>query len=141
PPVGVVSECVQKGAANCKLNAFITVVGDEALAAAREAEGELAAGRGRGRLHGIPIGIKDFYDTAGIRTTAAFKAFETRVPAKDAVAVAQLKRAGAILVGKTNMHELGRGTTSPVSYFGPVKNPLNADYIAAGPPGASAAAV
>src|SRR6266480_3411248 len=94
-----------------------------------------------GPLSGIPIGIKDFYDTAGIRTTAAFKAFANRVPAKDAVAVAQLKRAGAILVGKTNMHELGQGTTSLVSHLGPVKNPLNADYIAGGSSGGSAAAV
>src|SRR5438876_6907854 len=140
-PVGVVRECLQKIAANSKLNAFITVLGDQALAAAREAEREIAAGRGRGPLHGIPIGIKDFYDTAGIRTTAAFKAFETRVPAKDAAAVAQLKRAGAIIIGKTNMHELGMGTTSLVSVFGPVRNPLNPDYIAGGSSGGSAAAV
>jgi len=140
-PVGVVRECLQKIAANSKLNAFITVLGDQALAAAREAEREIAAGRGRGPLHGIPIGIKDFYDTAGIRTTAAFKAFETRVPAKDAAAVAQLQRAGAIIIGKTNMHELGMGTTSLVSHFGPVKNPWNVDYIAGGSSGGSAVAV
>jgi aspartyl-tRNA(Asn)/glutamyl-tRNA(Gln) amidotransferase subunit A len=91
--------------------------------------------------HGTPIGIKDFYDTAGIRTTAAFKPFANRVPKKDAVAVAQLKRAGAIIIGKTNMHELGQGTTSLVSAFGPVKNPWNADYIAGGSSGGSAAAV
>ena len=118
---------------NPKLNAFITVLADQARAAARDPK--------PGPLSGIPIGIKDFYDTAGIRTTAAFKAFANRVPEKDAVAVAQLKRAGAILVGKTNMHELGMGTTSLVSYFGPVKNPLNADYIAGGSSGGSAAAV
>ena len=129
-----VSECLEKiEALNPKLNAFITVLADQARAAARESK--------PGPLSGIPIGIKDFYDTAGIRTTAAFKAFANRVPAKDAVAVAQLKRAGAILVGKTNMHELGMGTTSLVSYFGPVKNPLNADYIAGGSSGGSAAAV
>ena len=118
---------------NPKLNAFITVLADQARAAARDPK--------PGPLSGIPIGIKDFYDTAGIRTTAAFRAFADRVPAKDAVAVAQLKRAGAILVGKTNMHELGMGTTSLVSYFGPVKNPLNTDYIAGGSSGGSAAAV
>ncbi len=132
--MSLVSECLEKiEALNPKLNAFITVLPDQARAAAREPK--------PGPLSGIPIGIKDFYDTAGIRTTAAFKAFANRVPAKDAVAVAQLKRAGAILVGKTNMHELGMGTTSLVSYFGPVKNPLNADYIAGGSSGGSAAAV
>ena len=118
-PADVVSECLQKiDALNPRLNAFITVLADQALAAAREAEREIAAGRWLGPMHGIPIGIKDFYDTAGIRTTAAYKAFETRMPAKDAAAVAQLKRAGAIIIGKTNMHELGMGTTSLVSQFG-----------------------
>jgi len=140
-PVDPVNECLEKVPARSNLNAFITVLADQALAAAREAEREIKAGRRLGALHGIPIGIKDFYDTAGIRTTAASKAFANRVPAKDAVAVAQLKRASAILVGKTNMHELGMGTTSLVSYFGPVKNPLNADYIAGGSSGGSAAAV
>ena len=140
-PVDLVNECLGKIPAHSNLNAFITVLADQALAAARDAEREIKAGRRLGVLHGIPIGIKDFYDTAGIRTTAAFKAFANRVPAKDAVAVAQLKRASAILVGKTNMHELGMGTTSLVSYFGPVKNPLNADYIAGGSSGGSAAAV
>ena len=140
-PVAVVNECLKKIAASSALNAFITVLADHALAAAREAEREIKAGRWLGPLHGIPIGIKDFYDTAGIRTTAAFKAFANRVPAKDAAAVAQLKRAGAIIIGKTNMHELGQGTTSLVSYFGPVRNPLNADYIAGGSSGGSAAAV
>jgi|SRR2546425_1127546 len=109
-PVGVVSECLQKIVANSKLNAFITVLADRALAAARDAEREIAAGRWLGPMHGIPIGIKDFYDTAGIRTTAAYTAFETRMPAKDGAAVAQLKRAGAIIIGKTNMHELGMGS-------------------------------
>ena len=141
-PVDVVSECLQKiDALNPKLNAFITVLADQALAAARDAEREIGAGRWLGPLHGIPIGIKDFYDTAGIRTTAAFKAFANRVPTRDAAAVAQLKRAGAIIIGKTNMHELGQGATSLVSDFGPVKNPWNADYIAGGSSGGSAAAV
>src|SRR6058998_2470259 len=140
-PVDLVKECLRKIEAHAELNAFITVLADEALAAAQDAEREVKAGRWLGPLHGIPIGIKDFFDTAGIRTTAAFKHFAKRVPAKDAVAVAQLKRAGAIIIGKTNMHELGQGTTSLVSHFGPVKNPLNADYIAGGSSGGSAAAV
>src|SRR5437867_1168575 len=141
-PVDVVSECLERiGELNPELNAFISVVAEQALAAAREAERAVGAGQYRGPLHGIPIAIKDFYDTVGIRTTAAFKEFAHRVPAKDAIAVAQLKRAGAIIVGKTNMHELGQGTTSLISHFGAVKNPLNADYIAGGSSGGSAAAV
>ena len=68
-------------------------------------------------LHGIPIGIKDFYDTAGVRTTAAARQFLNRIPSSDAELVARLKRAGAIIIGKTNMHELGMGTTSLVSAF------------------------
>src|SRR3954463_10569661 len=104
-----------------RFNAFITVLEPE--------------------QEGLRIGVKDFYDTAGIRTTAAFKAFANRVPQQDAVAVAQLKRAGAVIVGKTNMHELGQGTTSLVSYFGPVKSPINSDFIAGGSSGGSAAAV
>src|SRR5437870_13332654 len=123
-PVTVVAACLQRiEQLNPKLNAFATVLADESREEARHAETEINAGRWLGPLHGIPIGIKDFYDTAGVRTTAAFKAFETRVPAKDAAAVAQLQRAGAIIIGKTNMHELGMGTTSLVSHFGPVQNP------------------
>jgi aspartyl-tRNA(Asn)/glutamyl-tRNA(Gln) amidotransferase subunit A len=95
----------------------------------------------RAPLHGIPVGIKDFYDTAGLRTTAAFEHFKNRVPEQDAVAVERLKTAGAIVVGKTNMHTLGMGTTGLDSFFGPVKNPWNADYIPGGSSSGSAAAV
>jgi aspartyl-tRNA(Asn)/glutamyl-tRNA(Gln) amidotransferase subunit A len=140
-PVEVVTECLKKIHANAELNAFITLLADAALAAARDAEREIKAGRWLGPLHGVPIGIKDFYDTAGVRTTAALKPFANRVPKQDAAAVAQLKRAGAIIIGKTNMHELGQGTTSLVSAFGPVQNPWNSGYIAGGSSGGSAAAV
>jgi aspartyl-tRNA(Asn)/glutamyl-tRNA(Gln) amidotransferase subunit A len=81
------------------------------------------------------------FDTAGVRTTAAFEHFRNRVPARDAVAVTGLRDAGAIIVGKTNMHTLGMGTTGLVSYFGPVRNPWNADYIPGGSSAGSAAAV
>jgi aspartyl-tRNA(Asn)/glutamyl-tRNA(Gln) amidotransferase subunit A len=90
------------------------------------------AGKWRGPPDGIPVGIKDFYDTAGIKTTAAFERFKDRVPRKDAVAVAKLKDAGAIIIGKMNMHRLGEGTTGIDSYFGPVRNPWNAQYIPGG---------
>src|SRR5256712_5232991 len=141
-PVTVVAACLQRiEQLNPKLNAFATVLAEESRAQARHAEAEINAGRWLGPLHGMPIGIKDFYDTAGVRTTAAARQFLNRIPASDAELVARLKRAGAIIIGKTNMHELGMGTTSLVSVFGPVRNPLNPDYIAGGSSGGSAAAV
>jgi aspartyl-tRNA(Asn)/glutamyl-tRNA(Gln) amidotransferase subunit A len=124
-----------------RVNAFITVTSESALQAARIAEREIQQGNWKGPLHGIPIGIKDFYDTAGIRTTAAFEHFRNRIPQKDAVAVETLKSAGAIIVGKMNMHTLGMGTTGLDSCFGPVRNPWNPDYIPGGSSSGSAAAV
>ncbi|MGA2128506.1 MAG: amidase [Xanthobacteraceae bacterium] len=124
-----------------QLNAFITVLADQALEQAKSAEAELDAGHWRGPLHGIPVGIKDMFDTAGIRTTAAFEHFTNRVPARDAVAVRRLKDAGAVIIGKTNMHRLAMGTTSADSCFGPVHNPWNPARIAGGSSGGSAAAV
>jgi aspartyl-tRNA(Asn)/glutamyl-tRNA(Gln) amidotransferase subunit A len=123
-----------------RLNAFITVAADSARQAALSAEREIEAGQWRSPLHGIPIGIKDFYDTAGLKTTAGFAHFANRVPKKDAAAVATLKRAGAIVIGKTNMHTLGMGTTGLESHFGPARNPWNADYIPGGSSSGSAVA-
>jgi aspartyl-tRNA(Asn)/glutamyl-tRNA(Gln) amidotransferase subunit A len=123
------------------LNAFITIAAVSARQAAQVADQEIQAGNWRGPLHGIPVGIKDFYDTAGLATTAAFEPFKNRVPANDAVAVGTLKQAGAIVIGKTNMHTLGMGTTGLVSHFGAVKNPVNPDYIPGGSSSGSAAAV
>jgi len=141
-PVEIVTNCLKRiEQLNAKLNAFITVLAKQALEEARIAEAEIKTGKWRGPLHGIPVGIKDFYDTAGTRTTAAFEHFQNRVPKQDAVGVAKLKRAGAIIIGKTNMHRLGEGTTGMDSYFGPVHNPLNAEYIAGGSSSGSAAAV
>jgi aspartyl-tRNA(Asn)/glutamyl-tRNA(Gln) amidotransferase subunit A len=141
-PVDVVCACLKRiEDLNPKLNAFITILANQAREQAEIAEAEIKERAWRGPLHGIPVGIKDFYDTAGIKTTAAFKHFKDRVPAKDAVSVAKLKDAGAILIGKMNMHELGMGTTSLVGYFGPVHNPWNTHYIAGGSSGGSAAAV
>jgi aspartyl-tRNA(Asn)/glutamyl-tRNA(Gln) amidotransferase subunit A len=124
-----------------RLNAFITVNGDGAREAAKAAERDIQQGRLKKPLQGLAVGIKDFYDTAGLRTTAAFERFKDRVPGKDAAAVEALKKAGAIVIGKTNMHTLGMGTTGLESYFGPVKNPWNADYIPGGSSSGSAAAV
>lgn len=141
-PVRVVQDCLARiEERNAQLNAFITVLADEALDRAAEAEEEIAKGKWRGALHGIPVAIKDFYDTAGVRTTAAFELLMNRVPAKDAASVARLKDAGAILIGKTNMHRLGMGTTGLESAFGPVRNPIHSEFIPGGSSSGSAAAV
>ncbi len=122
------------------LNAFITL-NDNAESDALTAAAEMKSGKWRGPLHGIPIALKDFYDTADMRTTAAFVHFQNRSPAKDAEVVTRLRKAGAILIGKTNMHQLGMGTTSTESFFGAVHNPWNLKAIAGGSSGGSAAAV
>jgi len=141
-PVELVTACLNRiERLQPRLNAFITVAADSALAAARVAEEEIRQGRWKGPLHGIPIGIKDFYDTADLRTTAAFERFRDRTPKNDAVGVEKLKKAGAIVTGKMNMHTLGMGTTGLESCFGPVKNPWNADHIPGGSSSGSAAAV
>src|SRR3984893_7377870 len=141
-PVEVVNACLKRiEQLNPKLNAFITVLAAQTLEQASFAEGEIRSAKWRGPLHGIPLGIKDFYDTAGIKTTAAFERFKDRVPRKDAVSVVKLKEAGAVIIGKMNMHLLGMGTTGLDSSFGPVGNPWNAEYIPGGSSAGSAAAV
>jgi aspartyl-tRNA(Asn)/glutamyl-tRNA(Gln) amidotransferase subunit A len=141
-PVEIVESCLWRiKTLDPKLNAFITVLWDQALEQARVAEAEIKASKWRGPLHGIPVGVKDFYDTGGIKTTAAFDHFKDRVPAQDAIGVAKLKKAGAIVIGKMNMHRLGMGTTGLDSYFGPVRNPWNIQYIPGGSSSGSAAAV
>ena len=123
------------------VNAFITVTADAALAEARAREHEVAARRIRGPLHGIPIGLKDNIDTAGVRTTAASALFADRVPREDAAVVTRLRDAGAVCLGKLNMHEFAYGGTSVVSHFGAVHNPWHLDYSPGGSSGGSAAAV
>src|SRR5579862_1520277 len=126
---------------NPKLNAFITALREQALAQAREMEAEQRAGRFRSPLHGIPIALKDNIDTAGIRTTAASAVFDERVPEHDAEVTRRLKEAGAILVGKANLHEFAMGGTNATSYYGPVRNPWALDRNPGGSSGGSAAAV
>ena len=141
-PVALVEACLARiEKYNPATNAFITVLADEARAQAKKAESEIKSGMYRGPLHGIPVAFKDMYDTEGIKTTAGFKYFKNRVPKKDAAAVQKFKDAGAIVIGKTNMHELAMGTTSLVSAFGSVHNPWNPQYIAGGSSGGSAVAV
>jgi len=126
---------------NPKLNAFITVTADSALVDAQKAVVEIRKGRWRGPLHGVPIALKDLFDTAGVLTTSASGAFKDRVPGQDAEVVRRLREAGAVLLGKLNMHECAYGASSLVSFFGPVRNPWSMDHIAGGSSSGSAAAV
>ena len=106
-----------------QLNSFIRVLADEARATARTAEAEIAAGRYRGPLHGIPIGLKDIYETAGVATTGHSKVMQDHVPAADAFAVARLRAAGAVLVGKLATHEFAFGGPSFDLPWPPARNP------------------
>lgn len=128
-------------ARNPVLNAFITVTADQALAQAREADREIAARGPRGPLHGIPISFKDLIDVAGVPTTAASRVLRDYVAAADAPIVARLREAGAVFLGKTNLHEFAFGTTSEDSAYGPVRNPHDPARSPGGSSGGSAAAV
>jgi aspartyl-tRNA(Asn)/glutamyl-tRNA(Gln) amidotransferase subunit A len=141
-PVELATTCLTRiERTNPTLNAFITVTRESALEQARRAEAEVMRGKWRGPLHGVPIALKDLFDTAGVRTTAGSGVFKDRIPAEDAEVVRRLKAAGAVLLGKTNMQEFAFGGTSIVSYFGAVHNPWKLDYIAGGSSGGSAVAV
>ena len=128
-------------ALNPELNAFITVARESTLREAAALDAEAGAGRFRGPLHGVPIAVKDNIDTAGIRTTMASLVFDDRVPTEDAFVVSQLRHAGAIVLGKTNLHEFAMGGSSATSYFGPVHNPWALDRVPGGSSGGSAAVV
>jgi len=141
-PVELTRRCLERiEKLNPSLNAFITVMRESALAEARAAEDAISRGEWRGPLHGIPIGLKDLIDTAGTRTTAASALYQNRIPGDDAEVVRRLRRAGAVILGKTNLHEFAYGGSSLVSFFGDVHNPWNAAHIAGGSSGGSAAAV
>jgi len=141
-PVELTRACLERiEKLNPMLNAFITVTAESALAEAQVAEIEIARGEWRGPLHGIPIALKDLIDTAGTRTTAASALFQDRVPAEDAEVVQRLRRAGAVIMGKNNLHEFAYGGSSLVSFFGDVHNPWDTAHIAGGSSGGSAAAV
>ena len=126
---------------NPKLNAFIAVMGDAARKRASELDAELAHGVDRGPLHGIPIAVKDLLHMRGIRTTAGSKLFENLVPTEDAEVVARLEKAGAVIVGKTGLHELAYGITSNNPHYGAVRNPRDPSRIPGGSSGGSGAAV
>src|ERR1700675_3825690 len=126
---------------NPALNAYITVTAESALDRARFAEREIFSGDYRGPVHGIPIGLKDIIDTAGVRTTAASALFKDRIPTEDAEVVRRLRAAGAVILGKQNMHEFAYGGSSMISFFGEVHNPWDISRITGGSSGGSAASV
>jgi aspartyl-tRNA(Asn)/glutamyl-tRNA(Gln) amidotransferase subunit A len=139
-PVELVSSCLATIEARRQVNAFITVLRDSSLEEARRAEGDIRSGRWRGPLHGIPVAVKDLIDVAGTRTTSA-SALPSNEASTDAPVVRLLREAGAIIIGKTNLHEFAFGTTSEESAFGPVRHPLDEGRSAGGSSGGSAAAL
>jgi aspartyl-tRNA(Asn)/glutamyl-tRNA(Gln) amidotransferase subunit A len=133
--------CLNRIAArNDELRAFITVTADSAMATAARADAEIASGKYRGALHGIPVSIKDLVDVAGTPTTSGSNV-PPRRPTHDAPVVANLRRAGAVIVGKTNLHEFAFGTTSDETAFGAVRNPLDTSRSPGGSSGGAAVAL
>jgi aspartyl-tRNA(Asn)/glutamyl-tRNA(Gln) amidotransferase subunit A len=140
--VRVTDQCLRRiEADNPRVNAFITVLADEAMRQAREADQELAAGNDRGPLHGVPFSIKDLLDIRGVATTAASRVREGHIADRDAPCIAHLRQAGAIFIGKTNLHEFAFGTTNEDSAFGPARNPHDPTRSPGGSSGGSAASV
>ncbi len=124
-----------------KLTAFITVTPELALRQARQAEQAIGRGEYRGPLHGAPLALKDLFDTQGVRTTAGGKFFADRVPEADSVVWQRLSAAGAVLLGKLNMHEWALGVTTINPHYGTCKNPWGLDRITGGSSGGSGAAL
>lgn len=140
-PVDLTRACLDRiEARDGELRAFITVLGAEAMAAAERAAEEIGRGKYRGPLHGIPVSIKDLVDVAGTPTTSG-SAVPPRHAQHDAPVTANLRRAGAVIVGKTNLHEFAFGTTSEETAFGAVRNPIDTSRSAGGSSGGAAAAV
>ncbi len=141
-PVELTRSCLERiEALNPRLNAFITVTGEQALTQAHEAEEEIGANRWRGPLHGIPVSLKDIIDLAGVRTTAASAQLLDNIATEDAEVVRRLRQAGAIFIGKTNLHEFAYGGSTVISYFGPTHNPWDLSRTTGGSSGGAAAAV
>jgi aspartyl-tRNA(Asn)/glutamyl-tRNA(Gln) amidotransferase subunit A len=139
-PVDLVRGCLARIEGRRELNAFITVMSESALADAERAAAEIAQGRYRGPLHGIPVSIKDLVAVAGTPTTAA-SAVPPLHPKQDAPVVTKLREAGAIIIGKTNLHEFAFGTTTDESAFGPVRNPFDTSRSAGGSSSGAAVAL
>ena len=141
-PVEVTRACLERTERlNPTLNAAIRVLSDQALEAARRAEREVAGGHYRGPLHGVPVGIKDLVDYAGVPTTAGSHLFDDRIPSTDAVLVRQLKEAGAVITAKLNCDEFAYHPTGATSRYGPSRNPWNPDIVSGGSSSGTAVAV
>jgi len=141
-PVDLVRECLSRiEKAHPALNALITIAAESAMAEAQAAETEIQHGMWRGPLHGIPISLKDLVDAAGLPTTAASAALSHHIRTEDAELTRRLRQAGAVIIGKDNLHEFAYGGSSLVSHFGEVHNPWDRERIAGGSSGGSAAAV
>jgi aspartyl-tRNA(Asn)/glutamyl-tRNA(Gln) amidotransferase subunit A len=138
----VTERCLQQIAErDSGINAFIAVFGEQARAQARDADRALAANRDLGPLHGVPVSLKDLIDVRGVATTAASRVRQAHIAAADAHVVRHLRDAGAVIVGKTNLHEFAFGTTNEDSAFGPVRHPLDPNRSPGGSSGGSAASV
>ena len=122
------------------LNSFITLLADEARGAARQAEKDIQAGRYKGPLHGIPVALKDLYNTGGVRTTSGSRIFDNFVPTEDCTVAAKFQQAGAILLGKLNMHPFAYGPTGENLDYGHMHNPWNPDMVTGGSSGGSGSA-
>ena len=141
-PVELTGACLERiERLNPELNAFITVTADSALNEARKAEAEIARGEWKGPLHGIPVAVKDLAETAGVRTTAGSVVLKDYVPAADAEVVRRLRAAGAVLLGKLNLHEFAYGGSGIIGHFGAARNPWNPVHITGGSSSGSASAV
>ena len=123
------------------LNSFVTLLRDQALQASEAADHMLRAGQDLGPLHGVPINVKDIFATKGIRTTAGSKILGEWVPDEDATVITRLLRAGALLVGKTNMHEFAFGVTTENPFYGVTRNPWDPERVPGGSSGGSGASV
>ena len=141
-PVDLTQACLERTAQlDGKLQTYITILADSAMAEARRAESEILQGKYKGPLHGIPIALKDLYDTEGVRTTASSRVMADRVPDEDATTTARLKAAGTILLGKLAMHEFALGGPDPTCGFPLARNPWNLEHIPGGSSSGSGAAV
>ena len=139
--VELVRACLDRAEARRGLGAFITLTAESALAEAREADERLARGIDRGPLHGVPVAVKDLFDVRGVRTTGGSKILERHTAAADSGAVERLRAAGAVVVGKTNLHEWAFGVTTQNPHYGPAKNPWDTTRVPGGSSGGSAVAV
>ncbi len=141
-PVELTQACLKRiERLDGKLISFITVSAEQALEQARQAEQELMRSQAVGVLHGIPLALKDLFETEGVRTTAGSLFYAKYIPSEDAAVVRKLRQAGALLLGKTNMHEIALGLTSVNPHYGACRNPWALEHVAGGSSGGSAAAL